>query len=413
MYSIISRLFPLLFRFLALFNKKAARGLRGRRGNFERIKKAISDKPGKWIWLHAASLGEFEQGRPLMEKIRNEHPEYRWLLTFFSPSGYEIRKDWSGADCVAYLPFDTPAAMRKLVELVQPETVFIVKYELWLNWLSVLGKKEIPTLLIAASMQPDSGYFRWPLRAAYKKALAGLTAIFTQNEETALLLEGFSGGHNVHRSGDPRYDRTRATREGFRPVLEIERWANGRFCLMVGSSWPEDEALLFEAFERLKKEREDICLVLAPHEIDDRRIEGSKARFPGKIRRWTAGSPQGGEILWIDTIGMLARLYHYADVAYIGGGFRKGLHNILEAVAFGCPVAFGPQHGNRPEAAELMLEGEGTEVHGADDLVEYVRAFWVDSGKKENAQILNRNFVDRRSGATEALYDFWKKLQTT
>ena len=139
MYSIISRLFPRLYRILALFNKKAARGLRGRKGNLLMVKKAIEAKPGKWLWLHAASLGEFEQGRPLMEKIRKEHPEYRWLLTFFSPSGYEVRKDWSGADCVAYLPFDTASAMQSMVELVKPETVFIVKYELWLNWLSVFA----------------------------------------------------------------------------------------------------------------------------------------------------------------------------------------------------------------------------------------------------------------------------------
>ena len=265
-------------------------------------------------------------------------------------------------------------------------------------------------MLLAASMQPDSGYFRWPLRNAYRRALANMTAIFTQDEETALLLEQFSGGHNVYRSGDPRYDRTRATREGFSPVPELEQWLDGRFCLMAGSSWPEDEKLLFEAFEALKKERQDICLVLAPHEIDEKRIAGSETRFPGRTRRWTAGKPQGGDILWIDTIGMLARLYHYADVAYIGGGFRKGLHNILEAVAFGCPVAFGPQHGNRPEATEVIGEGEGCEVKSAAELVRYVRLFWNDGEYAKRANIINRAFVDQRAGVTEQLYTFWHQI---
>lgn len=374
----------------------------------DRVRRAVSEKPGPWLWLHAASLGEFEQGRPLVEKIRKEHPEYRWLITFFSPSGYEVRKDWQGADCVAYLPFDNKQSMQELVELVQPETVFIVKYELWLNWLSVLRERNIPALLVAASMQADSGYFRWPLRNAYRSALSGLTAIFTQDEETARLLESFSGAHNIHRSGDPRYDRTKATRDHFEPVSDLEPWINGRFCLMGGSTWPEDEKLLFAAYDELQKEERKVCMVLAPHELDDGRMASREAKYPGRIRRWTAGKPEGGDILWIDTIGMLSRLYHYADVAYIGGGFRKGLHNILEAVAFGCPVAFGPQHANRPEAVQVIDKAEGFEVSDSTSLTDYLLSFLLNSEKAMQARKINQDFVNNRTGATDGIYVYWK-----
>jgi 3-deoxy-D-manno-octulosonic-acid transferase len=409
-YSLLSRLFPIFYRILALWNAKAALGLKGRKGNLEKIRAALNEKKGPWLWLHAASLGEFEQGRPLMEKIRKAHPEYRWLLTFFSPSGYEVRKHWQGADCVAYLPFDTQKAMADVVELVQPETVFVVKYELWLNWLSVLRKNEIPTLLIAASMQPESGYFRWPLLNAYRKALTNLTAIFTQNEETAQLLGAFSGTHNIIRSGDPRYDRTRETREAFEPVEALENWIGGRFCLMGGSTWPEDERLLFDAYDALKKAHGDICLVLAPHEIDSKRMVEWEQRFPGRVSYWTRQPVKGTDILWIDTIGLLAKLYHYADVAYVGGGFRKGLHNILEAVAFGCPVAFGPEHRNRPEAAEVSTEGVAATVSSASALSAFTKQFLSDAEQKRKAQALNTAFVDTRAGASQGLYDFWVEL---
>lgn len=406
MYALISRLLPIAFRILALWDGKARRGLGGRKGNLVRIKKAIEAKPGKWLWLHAASLGEFEQGRPFIEAIRTKHPEYRWLVTFFSPSGYEVRKNWAGADCVAYLPLDTPSRSREIVDLVNPEAVFIVKYELWLNWIQALHARDIPTILIAASMQPESGYFRGPFSGLYKKALAGMKAIFTQDKETADLLRAFSGAHNVHESGDPRYDRTRATRESFTPIPELERWIDGRFCIMGGSTWPEDEELLFKTFDQSLQQDPKACLILAPHEIDHARIAQWEERYPDQCRRWTAGKPAGGNILWIDTIGMLSRLYHYADVAYIGGGFRKGLHNILEAVAFGCPTAFGPQHGNRPEAAELLREGEGCEVANAETLTVYVATCMLD--KPDRA--VNRAFVDARAGATAGIVAWWEEL---
>ncbi|MFK7973026.1 MAG: 3-deoxy-D-manno-octulosonic acid transferase, partial [Bacteroidia bacterium] len=394
------------------WNKKARLGLKGRKGNLVRIEKAIAAKPGKWLWLHAASLGEFEQGRPLIEAMREKHPEYRWLVTFFSPSGYEVRKGWAGADCVAYLPFDTPTNMRKIADLVSPEAVFIVKYELWLNWLKALRQRDIPTILVAASMQPDSGYFRGPFSGLYQKALAGMEAIFTQDTETAQLLSAFSGEHNIHVSGDPRYDRTRATREAFTPIPALESWIDGRFCLMGGSTWPEDEELLFEAFERIQKAHPTSCLVLAPHEMDDARMTRWEARYPDQCTRWTQGEPTTGNILWIDTIGMLAQLYHYAGVAYVGGGFRKGLHNILEAVAFGCPTAFGPQHSNRPEAADVMREGEGHEVQQASELANYAFQFVAQPEARALAAQQNRAFVDSRAGATAGIVGWWGERES-
>ncbi|MEL6650821.1 MAG: glycosyltransferase N-terminal domain-containing protein, partial [Bacteroidota bacterium] len=305
----------------ALFHPKAGLWVQGRRNWPSVLRSRLQDqeKKGPWIWFHCASLGEFEQGRNLLEHIRREHPQYRILLTFFSPSGYEIRKEYAHADLVCYLPLDTHANVREWFSIFEIHLAFFVKYELWLSFLSGLAERQIPTLLVSARFDASSSFVRSPMAKEYKKAFAGLTHIFTQDEITRQTLQQIGIRDNVSRSSDTRFDRVSSNIEEWQEVAGVSQFKQSRLCIVAGSSWPKGEDLLFQCFDRFA-ERLDLCMIIAPHEINQARIASHcQARAEQSIRYSEIEqlSPEH-RILWIDNIGMLSRLYAYADVAYVG-----------------------------------------------------------------------------------------------
>ncbi len=391
----------------ALFYPKAKLWVHGRRNWKAQLAAAISDR-GPWIWFHVASLGEFEQGRNLLEAMKTHRPDVHILLTFFSPSGYEVRKNYALASHVAYLPLDHPRTAQAFVEIVQPVFTVFVKYELWLNYLSELRRRQLPAILISASVTPDSKFFTSPLARLYKDAFLAFEAIFTQEEASVKLLRDFSQHPQVISSSDTRYDRVLDTRERFEPLPEIERFVRGRPCLIGGSTWPVGEKLLLDMFEKIGQET-DFCMILAPHEISASRIQQGMDRYPHESLTYSqlAELKDAHRILWIDNIGLLSRIYYYGDLAYIGGGFKGGLHNVLEAVAFGCPVSFGPRFANRPEAELLIANGGAVAHETADTFAQWVLDWYKSKPHQARLRATNRRFVEERAGATEQILQYW------
>lgn len=352
-------------------NAKAAKLDEGQKHIWERLDKAV--RPGdRYVWLHAASLGEFEQGRPLIEKIKKEYSEYKVMLTFFSPSGYEVRKDYPGADCVCYLPFDTPGRVRRFLYKVNPEMAIFVKYEFWRNYLHELWKRQIPVYLVSAVFRPDQFFFK-KRSAWYGYWLKWYTRIFVQDSRSKELLCGI-GVSNVEVAGDTRFDRVNDIMRDRKEIPELDAFVGrkgeeGRapFVMMFGSSWPEDEAVYGEWLGK----RKDVKAVIAPHEFDAVRLEKLKDMFAGEavLMSELKASPEAGEgkrILIMDCFGLLSSAYSYADAAYVGGGFGTGIHNINEAAVYGIPVMFGPNNSKFIEAAELKTLGGGLEIDGKD-----------------------------------------------
>jgi 3-deoxy-D-manno-octulosonic-acid transferase len=406
-YRIGLWLYHLGIRIASLFHGKARQWLRGRR-HWRSQLRAVSHREASWIWMHAASLGEFEQGLPVLEAINKDYPHYRILVSFFSPSGYEIRKDHPIADHVTYLPMDYPSAARDFFDILTPQLAIFVKYELWLNYLREMHHRQIPAILISASVKPDSRFFTSPLASHYRTAFQRFRAVFTQDADSVKLLEQFASPLQVIPSSDTRYDRVLATREGAERLEEVEAFIAGRPCWVAGSTWPEDEKAILQVYEEIR-EKENFCLVIAPHEIHPARIGRHMARFPQESLRLSEGIDSSGRhrILWVDSIGLLARIYRYATLAYIGGALqRKGLHNTLEAVAFGAPVLFGPGHQGRPEAKALLASGGAREISDSQSLQkEVLQLLREDELRKQLAQ-QNREFVNDRAGASAQIRDW-------
>ncbi|MDB4285944.1 3-deoxy-D-manno-octulosonic acid transferase [bacterium] len=405
LYQLGVKLYYFALLLASPFHPKARQWIAGRKGWEKSLRKAVEKNKGEeaWIWFHAASLGEFEQGRNLIEAIKTQYPHYRILLSFFSPSGYEVRKNYQFADHVTYLPVDTVQNAKKFLDILNPTLIFFIKYELWLNFLAEVRNRKISAILVSASVDRRSKFLTSPLAPQYKKAFGSFAAIFTQDTETVDLLGNFTGHPTIISSSDTRYDRVFANKQEFLALPEISTFKGGRFCLMGGSVWPPGEALLFEVFESLKDK--DICMILAPHEIEQGRIQQYVDRYPDISLRYSEKEKMNAthRILWIDNIGMLSRLYHYADVAYIGGGFRGKLHNVLEAVAFGCPVFWGPKDENRPEAALLKDSGGGWSIETGDEMVEQMKPWMKTQSDLLDIHAANQRFVEERKGATDQI----------
>lgn len=406
LYNAGIRLYGMILRMAAFFYPKAARWVKGRK-NWDRNLMEASGKFDTWIWVHCASLGEFEQARPVIEGLRKMYPGKGILITFFSPSGYDIRKNYPDADYITYLPLDTPSNASKLLNILHPRLVIFVKYELWLNLLSALRNREIPTILISARITPESSFMKSIFADLYRQAFRNFAHIFTQDQRTRDLLADFSGNPQITVSSDTRYDRSVDTRNSFRPIEEIHRFKGESLCLMAGSTWPRGEKMLFEAWDSLKDEL-DVVMILAPHEIDRARIEAWKAKYPDETLLFSQFDQLQREhrILWIDNIGMLSRLYAYADVAYVGGGWGTGLHNILEPATFGAPVVFGPQIGKFPEADELIAAGGGFSVENGEQMLMQLRRLLQDDKLRTEIGRINNTFIDDRAGATKMVLDW-------
>ena len=405
MYYLAILLYSFAVRLAAPFNKKAKKMLAGQKETFSILKKQL-DPEASYIWFHAASLGEFEQGRPLMERIRKDNPEYKILLTFFSPSGYEVRKNYSGADIICYLPFDHFWNAKKFLLLVKPAIAIFIKYEFWMNYLDRLKRLQIPTYIISAIFRPNQIFFRWYARP-YREILKNYKWFFVQDQHSLDLLRRF-GHDNASIAGDTRFDRVYEIFEQRKELPLIERFLNqnenGKNLVFVaGSTWIKDEDILIPYINQ----HTEIKLIIAPHEIDEQRIQALKSRFTRKVIRYSQAnesSVSDAGCLIIDCIGLLSSVYRYGDLAYIGGGFGKGIHNILEAAVYGIPVMFGPNYHKFREATELIACRGAFAVNNEEDFSARMNDYLSYSGLiRENGESA-KEYVIGNLGATDRIY---------
>lgn len=390
----------------ALFSKKVKKMWHGEHQTFRILKEQV-DPTAKYIWFHASSLGEFEQGRPLIEHVRREHPEYKILLTFFSPSGYEVRKDYKGADICCYLPLDTIGNARRFLRLIRPVKAFFIKYEFWYNYLHILKHRGVSTYSVSSIFRPDQIFFRWYGRG-YRRVLNCFTHFFVQNEVSRELLHQI-GIDCVTVVGDTRFDRVLQIKEASKQLPLVDTFVgNGSKQLskvfVAGSSWSPDEDLFIEYFNTHK----DWKLIIAPHIIDEDHMKQILSKLNRKAIRYSAATEneiKNAGCLIIDCFGLLSSIYHYGSVAYVGGGFGAGIHNVLEAAVWNIPVIFGPNNRHFQEAQGLMSAQGGFEINNYQQFEELMDRFDSDtdylnqSGKKAGM------FVRNRSGATQHIID--------
>jgi 3-deoxy-D-manno-octulosonic-acid transferase len=389
----------------SLFNDKAAKWVKGRKNIFQSIEKAIL--PGQQtVWVHCASLGEFEQGRPLIEEIRKQFPSQKILLTFFSPSGYEIRKDYKEADWVFYLPMDGARNAKRFVEIVNPTLVIFVKYEFWYYYLAAIHARKIPLLLVSGIFRKDSVFFKW-YGGLHKKMLGFFDHLFLQDNTSADILKGLKCKTPFTVSGDTRFDRVTAIAESAESISGIDEFIGLNTVIIAGSTWPSDEKILKQVFELLKDR--SIKLIIAPHEVDESHIQDLIHLFPSAIRYSAQTNiPIGGgsKVMIIDNIGMLSVLYRYAHIAYVGGGFEKGIHNTLEAAVYNKIVLFGPNHGKFAEAQSLITNGGGYAIKKAEDIITIISDLDNDYDEYQRRSNAAGDLVRSGTGATQVIISY-------
>jgi len=381
------------------FNHKARLMIRGRKETFGIVRNKLN-RNDNYIWVHCASLGEFEQGRPVIESIRKEMPEKRIILTFFSPSGYEIRKNYPLADIVCYLPSDTPGNAEKFVNLIKPELVIFVKYEFWHNYITAVSKRGIPLLLISAIFREEQPFFRW-YGNFFRKILKKFSHVFVQDEKSAELL-GKIGIGNVTVAGDTRFDRVLEISTAAKSIPQIESFRGNERLFLAGSSWRPDE----EIISRYINEFPDrMKWVFAPHEIDKENVERIIELFKAKCVRFSEYSEEkkDARVMIIDNIGMLSSAYRYAFIAAIGGGFGKGIHNILEPACWGIPVLFGPNHSKFREAADLISLGGAKSFRNFNEFRSILEALVSDEKLYEESARAAGKYVRENAGATRKI----------
>ncbi len=381
----------------ARFRRAPRLWVEGRRHWRRRLKADTRGEEDR-IWFHAASLGEFEQGRPIIERVREEYPDLRIFLTFFSPSGYEVRRDYDKVDAVHYLPLDTPGNARKFLDLVRPKLAVFIRYEYWYNFLRAMFRREIPVVMVSAIFRKEQIFFK-PYGAWSRKALQRIAHFFVQNEESLELLESI-GVTNKDLGGDTRFDRVWEAAREKREFPLVERFLAGRTCLIAGSTWPFDDGLLKEtvpAFPNLK-------FVIVPHHVHAANIRRIMDLFEGQAALYTRGEDQDLEdrqVLVVDTIGMLTHLYRLADLAYVGDGFGGGIHSIMEPAAFGMPIFFGPKYHNFQEAVDLVARRGVFAVSNRKELVEGIRRFADDAEARQAVGRICREYIAEKRGATD------------
>lgn len=403
MYNIFIYLYSVLVRFAGLFNPKAALLWRGQRGAIEKLEqfgnqKVKGDKKSKTIWVHAASLGEFEQGRPLIERIRLQSPDAKIILTFFSPSGYEVRKNYQGADLVLYLPFDTKHNASRFLDVLSPDVVYFVKYEFWLNYLTELRHRGIETYIISAIFRPNQIFFRW-CGGKFRKALKAFETLFVQNEESQQLLNSI-GFENVIVAGDTRFDRVADIASAAKLLPIAEAFAKGHKVLVVGSSWSPDEEILADYINRNVG---NFRVIIATHDVNDARIKELTALLKCKYALYTQTDEEqvkAADCLIINTVGLLSSIYQYGQVAYIGGGFGIAVHNTLEAAVWGMPVVFGPKYHKFQEACELIECGAACSINSADECYAALDKFFANNSEPAAKAY---EYVASRKGATSLI----------
>lgn len=400
-YHLFIAIYAFLARIYALFNKKASLLVKGQAEAYELLRNKVV--PGKqYIWFHAASLGEFEQGRPLMEKIRATYPNYSILLTFFSPSGYEVRKNYEGADIVCYLPFDRLKNVRQFLDLTHPCMAFFIKYEFWKNYLDELHRRQIPVYSVSSIFRANQVFFKGYAKN-YAKVLDNFTHLFVQNEESKRLLSTI-GIEKVTVVGDTRFDRVLQIREAAKELSLVETFKAGQLTFVAGSSWQPDEDLFIEYFNA----HPEVKLIIAPHVIAEEHLTEIIGKLKRPYVRYTQATMENvreASCLIIDCFGLLSSIYRYGEIAYIGGGFGVGIHNTVEAAVYGIPVIFGPKYQKFMEAIQLLESKGAFSIKNYEELKALLdhllsdKVFLAQSGKNAGEYVLSR------SGATKQIFD--------
>jgi len=387
---------------VAPWNIKARRWLEGRIGILDKVKLAFKDEQAPIVWMHCASLGEFEQGRPVLEVLRQNHPNCKFLLTFYSPSGYEVRKNYEGADYIFYLPMDSAVHSKKFIEIVKPVFVLWVKYDYWYYYLKNLKSRNIPVVLVSGLFRKDHVFFRW-YGGLQRKMLECFTHFFVQTEGSVDRLEKLGIVSNVTVSGDTRFDRVIDIAEQFETLPLIEQFCGTHSVIVAGSTWLEDE----EEIDHFANSNPHLKFIIAPHEIDEDRLKEIEALFESTIRYSqleTINRDHSPNVLIVDNIGLLSRLYRYATIAFVGGGFGDdGVHNVLEAAVYGKPVIFGPVYDRYIEAVELVGSGGGFSIENALEAEELLNSLLGNGQEYNQACDASREYVYSKRGATEKI----------
>ena len=409
MYSLGIYLYALLVRLVAALGHRKARAMvRGQHDTWRILREKI-DPTARYVWFHAASLGEFEQGLPLIERLRREQPSRKILLTFFSPSGYEVRKDYKGADVVCYLPFDSPTAARRFIKWARPEMAFFIKYEFWRNYIDVLSKKSIPIYSVSSIFRPGQIFFRWYGRK-YARCLRRITHFFVQNERSVELLRTIGVQDNVTIVGDTRFDRVIDIRNNARPLPLVEQFTRAKedsnaapFVLVAGSSWQPDEDIILDYVNR----HPDLRLVIAPHVVNNAHIQEIEQKLTTPALRYSQATLENVDdyrVLIIDGYGLLSSIYRYATVAYVGGGFGVGIHNVPEAAVYGIPVIIGPNHQRFAEAVALIANGGCKSIKNAEDFSVIMDDFLENPAHIAQAGSAAGDYIHQNAGATPLIY---------
>lgn len=412
MYNVAIYLYLLGVAVCSLFSKKVRKMWKGERRAVRELRQKV-DPEAQYVWFHAASLGEFEQGRPLIEELRRRHPQYKILLTFFSPSGYEVRKDYPGADIVTYLPLDTIANARRFLRAIRPVMAFFIKYEFWYNYLHILKHRHVPVYSVSSIFRPGQVFFRW-YGSEYGRVLRCFTHFFVQNQVSKDLLAKLKIT-DVSIVGDTRFDRVLQIKQQAKVLPVVEQFKSSGKVFVAGSSWLPDEEIFIPYF---LKEKPDWKLIIAPHVIDEAHLQQIEKLLEGRrVVRYTemmkcqspvtnpqsplTETPSEADVLIIDCFGLLSSIYRYADIAYVGGGFGVGIHNLPEAAVWGVPVFFGPNNQRFQEAQDLKECGGGVEIADYGDFRSKMEVFAGDPSKCQEVGRRAANYIKEKSGATE------------
>ncbi len=404
MYNLGIHLFSFGIAIASHFSEKIKKMWQGEHEAFDVLKSKV-DPSAQYIWVHAASLGEFEQGRPLIEHIKKEHPEQKVLLTFFSPSGYEVRKNYQEADIICYLPIDTASNARRFLSLIRVKMAFFIKYEFWYNYMHILKQQGVPVYSISCIFRENQIFFRW-YGKPYSKVLNCITHFYAQNEESRQLLAGL-GLTNVTVTGDTRFDRVLQIRDAAKHLAIVEKFIAGNpsKVFVAGSSWQPDEEIFIKYFN----EHRDWKLIIAPHVISEEHLKQIEKQLEGrKVVRYTEAENASGldkcDALIINCFGLLSSIYHYAQVTYVGGGFGVGIHNVLEAAVWNVPVIIGPNNKKFQEAQELMAAGGCFEITSYADFEQIMNRFETDALYLSDAGKKAGEYVKNRAGATNDVF---------
>ncbi|MCQ2250471.1 MAG: 3-deoxy-D-manno-octulosonic acid transferase [Bacteroidales bacterium] len=401
-YTLGIRAYNAVAKMISPFNEKAKDYTQGRKNLFENLAKGVNPND-KNVWFHVSSLGEFEQARPVMEKMRTLYPDHKIILTFFSPSGYNVRHNYNGADYVCYMPADTPANARKFLDIVNPKVIFFVKYDFWYNFLSEVHRRAIPLYIFSTIFRKEQVFFKW-YGKKYKEVLSFFTHFFVQDENSVKLLAE-NGITNVTIAGDTRFDRVCQITQNAKNIPLVDKFVGDSRVIVAGSSWPPDEKLIFEAIDRLKS-KHNIKLIIAPHEIHEGHLSAIEKMLNVKNVRFSKASEDTvaeNDVLIIDNFGMLSSLYKYAEIAYVGGGFGVGIHNILEAVSYSIPVAFGTNYKKFKEAVDLVSLGSACTIRDAEELYSVFDRYLSDSALLERAGKISLEYVQKNLGAADTI----------